>query len=246
MNYSQKRTLIGRIVYIALTLMAVTVLVVTMFTFFGGSKRSDKETPIITEQNTAEDVTKAPETTVDDGVDLPMDTPEDDKSDLPTVNPVVKDWTKIKVMMPVEEGVIYKKHNLDSVVYSVTMNDYRIHKGVDIECSEGDDVLSCAYGTVKAVGYDPFMGYTVSIDHGDGLVSYYKNLSDKVADGIKEGVTVYAGQKIGTVGDSAIIEISDEPHVHFELELNDKEIDPMSILDYQEKQASVSSAEQDK
>ena len=40
MNYSQKRTLVGRAVYIALTIMAVTVLAVTMYTFFGGSKRN--------------------------------------------------------------------------------------------------------------------------------------------------------------------------------------------------------------
>ena len=38
MNYSQKRTLIGRIAYVGLTAMAVTVLCVTVYTFFGASK----------------------------------------------------------------------------------------------------------------------------------------------------------------------------------------------------------------
>ena len=42
MNYSQKRTLVGRIVYIGLTLMAVTILCVTMYTFFGGSRRANQ------------------------------------------------------------------------------------------------------------------------------------------------------------------------------------------------------------
>lgn len=59
MNYSQKRTLVGRAVYIALTIMAVTVLAVTMYTFFGGSKRSEKP-PVITDSATDKPVTDTP------------------------------------------------------------------------------------------------------------------------------------------------------------------------------------------
>ena len=59
MNYSQKRTLVGRAVYIALTIMAVTVLAVTMYTFFGGSKRNEKP-PVITDSVTDKPTTDTP------------------------------------------------------------------------------------------------------------------------------------------------------------------------------------------
>ena len=241
MNYSQKRTLIGRIVYIGLTVMAVTILCVTLYTFFGGAKKAKDPTPIPSE--TEAPTTKAPETDK-----RPTVTPDTDDTPVggepspvetdstPTVTPPAKDWTKLKVMMPVE-GVVVKRHDMVNAVFSVTMNDYRVHRGVDIECEAAADVLACAYGTVKSAGQDPFMGYTVVLDHGDGLVSYYYNLAEELADGIEVGATVYGGQLLGTVGESAIIEIADEPHLHFELELNGSPVDPMVMLDYEAKTA---------
>ena len=179
MNYSQKRTLVGRIVYIALTLMAVTVLCVTMYTFFGSSKRSDpKDNPVTGSSET----TDTPDTVKPGGLvtdDKPANVDTDEPAGVdtdelkPTDVPPAKDWSTLKVMMPVE-GVIYKRHDLTNAVFSLTMNDYRVHQGIDIECDAGADVLACAYGTVKSIGYDPFMGYCVILDHGDGLISYYK------------------------------------------------------------------------
>ena len=232
MNYSQKRTLVGRAVYIALTIMAVTVLAVTIYTFFGGSKRNEKP-PVITDSVTDKPTTDTPKPRDTGKEPVGKDTePAGNVTDDPAqVNvPPAKDWTKLKVMAPTE-GTVYKRHDLDNAVFSLTMNDYRVHNGIDIECAAGADVVSCAYGTVKTAGYDPFMGYTVIIDHGDGLISCYRNLSDSLAEGIKEGATVYAGQKLGTVGESALIEISDEAHLHFELELNGKPIDPLTMTE---------------
>lgn len=255
MNYSQKRTLVGRIVYIALTLMAVTILCVTMYTFFGSSREAN--TPDIPmdgttspiENNPPEDSTSKPGNTpiTDDSPvgGTPEDTEGNETDSRPTVTPPAKDWSKLKVSMPVE-GLIVKRHDMVNAVFSVTMNDYRVHQGIDIECDANADVFSCAYGTVKAVGADPFMGYTIVIDHGDGLLSYYKNLSEEPADDIIVGATVYAGQKIGMIGESAIVEIADEPHLHFELELNGKLVDPMTMLNYTESTAADSSAQQDK
>ena len=83
------------------------------------------------------------------------------------------------------------------------------------------------------------MGTTVILDHGDGLLSFYRNLSDEIADGIDVGATVYAGQKLGQVGESAIIEIAEEPHLHFELELNGRMVDPLTMLNYVEPTAAA-------
>lgn len=257
MNYSQKRTLVGRIVYIALTLMAVTILCVTMYTFFGSSREANSPDVPLDGTDLPADTDDVSDTTPVKPGDNPVTddkpvggTPDDepvgdDTDSQPTVTPPAKDWTKLKVSMPVS-GLIVKRHDMVNAVFSVTMNDYRVHRGVDIECEMNAEVLACAYGTVKTVGYDPFMGHTVVIDHGDGLLSYYQNLAEEPADGITVGATVYAGQKIGLVGESAIIEIADEPHLHFELELDGKLVDPMTMLDYSESTSADSSADQDK
>ncbi len=247
MNYSQKRTLVGRIIYISLTLMAVTTLVVTMYTFFGSSNRPNKDTPPITEGTDSVTTEVNGLVTDDEPVDIETEEPAGEVTEdiKPTDTPPEKDWSKLKVMMPVQ-GVIYKRHDLTNAVFSLTMNDYRVHQGIDIECIAGDSVMACAYGTVMAAGYDPFMGYTIVIDHGDGLISTYKNLADTFAEGIYEGATVYAGQALGAVGESAIIEISDEPHLHFEMTLGGKLIDPMTMLDYDEDTSVSDAAGQDK
>lgn len=243
MNYSQKRTLIGRIVYIGLTLMAVTILSVTMYTFFGSSREATKTPPVTTApQVSTPDVSRPSDVTTVPPVTVPPATSDNDSK--PTVVPPATDWTKVKVDMPVN-GVIVKKHDLVNAVYSVTMEDYRVHRGVDIECQLGDMVTSCAYGTVLTVGEDPFMGTCVSIDHGDGLISYYRNLNPTLAEGITVGTEVHAGQMIGAVGESAIIEIAEEAHLHFELELNGEPVDPMTMLDYDESTALEENAEND-
>lgn len=239
MNYSQKRTLIGRVVYIGLTLMAVTVLCVTMYTFFGSSKEAGKtKLPLTTDgTQTAPPLTDAPVVTEPPVTD--EQPPVTDEQ--PTVKPE-KDWMSEKLAMPVN-GTVIKEHDLQSAVYSATMNDYRVHCGVDIETELGAEVISVADGVIKEVGNDPFMGTTVTIDHGDGLISVYKNLSPELASDIAVGKEIAEGSVIGNVGESAIIEIADEPHLHFELTLNSESIDPSELLEIEK---SVSTEDETK
>lgn len=228
MNYNQKRTLIGRAIYIGLTLMAVTVLCVTMYTFFGSSKQSGSKNPQLTTENVTPPSSTTPTPELPPVTDEP--TPPDTSDSKPTVVPDEKDWSKVILKSPVD-GVVMKEHSPVNAVFSQTMNDYRVHMGIDIECNLGDDVYACAYGTVIAVGIDPFMGGTVSIDHGDGLISHYKNLNPEMPEDIVVGAEIFEGDVIGSVGESAIIEIAEEPHLHFELVLNDKQIDPETMLE---------------
>ena len=115
----------------------------------------------------------------------------------------------------------------DSVpVFSQTMNDYRTHLGVDISASLGDEVLAVADGVVTNVWDDPFMGTCVSIEHSGNAVSIYKNLDPEVNDGIIIGASVKSGDIIGAVGESAMNEIAEEPHLHYELKVNGTHVDP--------------------
>lgn len=130
----------------------------------------------------------------------------------------------ISYIRPVS-GEILKGYHMDSLVFSQTMLDYRTHGGVDIAAQLGTDVCAYTDGTVKSISEDPFMGTTVEILHEAGVVSVYKNLDPKLAQGIKTGAEVKTGDVIGKVGQSAIIEIADAPHLHFELWMNGEMID---------------------
>ena len=73
------------------------------------------------------------------------------------------------------------------------------------------------------------MGTCVAVAHKDDTVTIYKNLSRDLAEGIEVGATIKQGQKLGTVGDTAVVEMADEPHLHFEMTVKGLSVDP---LDY--------------
>lgn len=131
-------------------------------------------------------------------------------------------------VLPVS-GKLQKAHDATIQVYSNTMGDYRIHLGLDIATAAEAPVYAAADGQVEKVWEDALMGHCVAITHGDNTVSIYKNLGEELAEGIAAGVTVKAGQALGYVGDSAALEMADEPHLHFEMTVNGLPVDP---LDY--------------
>ncbi|MBQ6676415.1 MAG: M23 family metallopeptidase [Clostridia bacterium] len=123
-------------------------------------------------------------------------------------------------------GSVYAEFSVAVPVFSNTMNDYRTHAGVDVSAEIGDPVYACADGVIDDVYEDPMMGQTVKISHADGFESVYRNLSAVLPEGIEKGASVRAGQMIGAVGDTALIECEDEPHLHFELLLTGEPVDP--------------------
>ena len=106
------------------------------------------------------------------------------------------------------------------------MEDYRTHTAIDLSATLGQEVMAVADGVVKNIWNDPFMGTCVSIEHSGNAVSYYKNLDPVIKDGLVIGASVKAGDVIGAVGESAMNEIAQDPHLHFELKVDDKSVDP--------------------
>ncbi len=128
-------------------------------------------------------------------------------------------------------GEILKKYSVDALVFSETLNDYRTHAGIDIEAETGSAVHAYTDGIILDVYDDPMMGKTVAISHDYDLVSYYMNLDNTLPEGIKKGVSVKAGDIIGAVGKTAIVEIGDDSHLHFELKVGGVKIDPEKELE---------------
>ena len=125
-------------------------------------------------------------------------------------------------------GEIERPYSVSALAYDVTMRDWRTHGGIDIACGEGARVLAARGGQIASIVSDGLYGTVVTIDHGDGMRSVYANLADETA--VKAGEWVDAGVEIGTVGRSALCEIAQEPHLHFELRQNGANVDPSVFL----------------
>lgn len=101
---------------------------------------------------------------------------------------------------------------------------YEFHPGMDIDGERGDPIAAPANGTIISAGYKGGYGNMVEIDHGNGLVTRYGHMSKVEASA---GDTIQRGQLIGYVGSTGR---STGPHLHYELRLNDKPINPRHFL----------------
>ena len=143
--------------------------------------------------------------------------------------PTIKD-TVPELALPVNAGVLTKQHSVDTQVFSPTLNEYRVHLGIDISTEASAPVLAVADGSVAQIWEDPMMGWCLALEHAGDSVSVYKNLAAELATGIETGVSVKAGQLLGYVGDTAMMEIAEEPHLHLELTVGGIQVDPMDYF----------------
>jgi len=101
---------------------------------------------------------------------------------------------------------------------------YEFHAGMDIDGERGDAVVAPASGVVTEAGWKGGYGQMIEIDHGNGLKTRYGHLS---RIGVAPGDTLTRGQVIAQVGSTGR---STGPHLHYELRLNDRPINPRRFL----------------
>ena len=135
-------------------------------------------------------------------------------------------------------GTVSKEHSLEVPVFSLTLGEWRVHTGIDISCDEGAGVYASEAGVVTGIYSDPMLGFTVEITHRGDLKTRYSNLSSDVGD-LKVGDEVALGDKIGVVGDTALCELAEEPHLHFEVLLKDVKVNPMDYINEESKKSSL-------
>ncbi len=126
------------------------------------------------------------------------------------------------------EGEVIKEFAKDNLIYSETLEEWITHTGIDIKADRTTVVKSVANGTVKSIKNDPRYGLTVTIEHDNGYTSVYSSLL--TAEFVKEGEQVTQGQTIGTVGNSAVFEVAEDNHLHFELLKDGSSINPEIYL----------------
>lgn len=200
----------NKAVYIAaISILLAMIIIVSAVV---ATNRNKQTTPNVTQPSQTTPTTKQPTPT------LPNDDPSSDVgSKLPSFS------------LPVS-GKLLNVHDSELQVFSPTMNDYRVHLGVDIITNEGAPVYAAADGTVMQIWEDVRMGQCIAVKHNGDAVSIYKNVSAELPKGIIEGAKVKAGQQIATVGATAMVEIADEPHLHFEMTVGGLAVDPLEYF----------------
>jgi len=102
----------------------------------------------------------------------------------------------------------------------------RFHEGMDFSAPIGTDIFATGNGTVTFAGWRQGYGQTVEIDHGFGYATLYAHCH-KVF--VRPGKKVKRGDVIALVGNTGK---STGPHVHYEVHLNGKPIDPRNFYFY--------------
>lgn len=100
----------------------------------------------------------------------------------------------------------------------------KMHKGIDIARPSNRTIKAADNGVVVSAGNSGGYGNKVVIDHGNGMRTVYAHL-DSI--GVSSGQTVAAGSKIGIMGSTGN---STGVHLHFELYVNGKLVNPLSYL----------------
>ena len=102
----------------------------------------------------------------------------------------------------------------------------RGHVGIDLMAPHGSPIHAAATGTVIYAGWYYAYGNIVDIRHSDGVVTRYAHMS-AFAPGIRSGAAVQAGDEIGKVGTTGR---AHGAHVHFEVRVGGRAIDPKPYL----------------
>jgi len=133
------------------------------------------------------------------------------------------------LVYPVKSGSVTKQYS-ETAVFSQTMKDHRAHTGCDFAAKEGENVYAMCDGKVKNISVSELYGVIVEVE-SPGFSVYYCGLSNEL--NIEKGDTISAGDTLGTVGQIPS-ESADESHIHIEIRVGKKLIDPLSVINKDE------------
>ncbi len=101
----------------------------------------------------------------------------------------------------------------------------KMHTGVDWAAPPGTPILASGNGTVEKAGWESGYGKYIRLRHSNGYETAYGHMT-AFARNIQPGTKVRQGQVIGFVGSTGL---STGPHVHYEILVNGRFVDPMRI-----------------
>lgn len=149
------------------------------------------------------------------------DIPSDNEPDDPTGGQTVA------YIQPVEGAQTSVSHN--EIYENKTLNKWYYHRGVDYIADEGAQVRVIADGEITKIHLSENLGNILTVKHADGVESTYRFIDP--ASGLKEGDKVKQGQVIGTVSAASGTEAKDGSHLHLEMKIDDKFVNPVNYID---------------
>ena len=229
MNNDLKEKWANRTAYVILALLLVAALTVTVVAIVSTVNQRKEPLPNEDEEN-GETETNGENEPSNDQLPPESESPTDNEAN---AQPPEEDTKPdLQVFVLPTSGYVMREYSEDALVFSPTMNDYRVHLGVDLAGKIGDPVYAFCEGTVKEISNHPFMGKTVVISHANGIESRYMNLASELPENIKVGETVSVGTVIGAIGETALAECADSPHLHFEVWANGKQTAPSGYVTF--------------
>lgn len=125
---------------------------------------------------------------------------------------------------PIESGNITSKFGYR---VSPITNKYSLHSGLDVATPENTEIFAVYDGFVTKAEYNEINGNYVVIQHSEYLKTTYNHCNKLL---VREGEKVKKGEKIALVGATGY---ATGNHLHFEIILNNKYINPLWVLSYE-------------
>lgn len=159
---------------------------------------------------------------------------EDDKNDvLPTTTDSDQNLAKAKEAehnkMSYLGNQVIRSYSEKEPSYSETLEVWEIHKAIDVEANENQEIKSLTNGTVLDVYDDDEYGMSVKIQPEKGTALVYSSLNKDIK--VNKGDEIKEGQCIGYAGNTSDVECLSGVHVHLEAYKNNIAINPMSLLE---------------
>lgn len=124
-------------------------------------------------------------------------------------------------------GEVIKEFTLEKLLYFDAIGEWRVHTGLDIKPKDTLMIESAFKGTVEKVSTSELTGTEIVIDHGDNIKTLYNNLASSK---VSVGDVVEKGQIIGNIGKCDSIESADGAHLHFEISIDGKNVNPLDYI----------------
>ncbi|HBL41540.1 MAG TPA: hypothetical protein DDY98_08305 [Ruminococcaceae bacterium] len=122
---------------------------------------------------------------------------------------------------------ILKDYSDGEMVHSQTMDDWRVHNGIDFTGKKDSEVRAVQRGKITAIYEDEMWGTVVEIDHENGMTVKYCGFTKSSV--LPKGTVVKKGETIGKLGEIPV-ESAEEPHLHIEITVDGKIVDPLAAM----------------
>ncbi|MBI9090661.1 MAG: M23 family metallopeptidase [Desulfobacterium sp.] len=131
---------------------------------------------------------------------------------------------KMFLRIPVKFGVKTSGYSIRR--FHPVKKKYKSHNGIDYGARMGTTIFATANGKVIFSGWKTGYGKVIILKHPNGYLTYYAHCSKLIA---KKGQFVDQGETIAKVGMTGIVT---GPHVHYEVRINGKPVDPRRIKNF--------------